>query len=265
MPKISVIMGAYNVGNKKILEKTINPILNQTYKDFEFIICDDGSTDNTLDIISNICQNDKRVRIIKNNKNKGLTYSLNHCLKYAKGEYIARMDADDESTLDRFEKQLKFLEENLEYTLVSTCINLFDDNGIWGERKYNAKVKKEDFLFNTPIAHPAVFAKKEAFDCVNNYNDVKYTNRNEDYDIFMRMFANGVKMYIMPEKLLNFREDKNTFKRRKYKYRINEAIVRYKGFKKLKIHWYQYIYVLKPLIVGLIPQRILKLKQRTKK
>ena len=101
-------MGAYNVGNKKILEKSINSILNQTYKDFEFIICDDGSTDNTLDIISNICQNDKRVRIIKNNKNKGLTYSLNHCLKYAKGEYIARMDADDESTLDRFEKQLKF-------------------------------------------------------------------------------------------------------------------------------------------------------------
>lgn len=264
MPKISVIMGVYNTGERKILEKSIGSILNQTYGDFEFIICDDGSTDETLNLIKDICKNDERVKIIQNKQNKGLTYSLNKCLKLINGQYIARMDADDESSLDRFEKQLRFLEENPEYQLLSTCINLFDSEGVWGERIYKSEVTKESFLFNTPIAHPTVFAKKEAFECVNGYNDAKYTYRNEDYDIFMRMFAKGIKMYIMPEKLLNFREDKNTFKRRKYKYRINEAKVRLYGFRKLKIKPLQYIYVLKPLIVGLIPQKILKQNQRIK-
>ena len=94
-PLISIIMGVYNVSDESVLQKAVSSILDQTYGNFEFIICDDGSSDNTLEMIKKIGKTDKRIKIIKNEKNCGLSYTLNHCLKYAKGNYIARMDADD--------------------------------------------------------------------------------------------------------------------------------------------------------------------------
>ena len=148
MPKVSVIMGVYNLANRDILEKAIFSILNQTFKDFEFIICDDGSTDNTFEIVKDICKNDNRVVFLQNEVNKGLAYVLNKCLDNAKGEYIARMDADDECYLDRFEKQVKFLDENLDYGVVTSNAEVFDENGVWRKLIHNEEIQKEDFLFN---------------------------------------------------------------------------------------------------------------------
>ena len=107
--KISVIMGIYNSRSKEILKKALESILKQTYENFELIICDDGSTNECINWAKEICENDTRVKFIKNEKNKGLAFTLNHCLSVASGEYIARMDDDDISHTDRFEKQIKFL------------------------------------------------------------------------------------------------------------------------------------------------------------
>lgn len=262
--KISVIMGIYNTLSKEMLETSINSILNQTYTDFEFIICDDGSTNECKKWAEEICKNDKRVRFIENEKNKGLAFTLNHCLEYAKGQYIARMDDDDESVLDRFEKQVNFLDNNPDIGLVASNMNLFDDeSGIWGERKYKEYVKCEDFLYRVAVAHPTIMARREAYDIVNGYLDIPKTLRVEDYDCFMRMFAKGIKMYNFQEPLLNYREDKNSAKKKKYKYRFNEVYVRYNGFKELGIlKLKNYIYVIKPLIAGLIPQKIIKSFQK---
>ena len=93
--KVSVLMGIYNTRNKTMLEQALNSILNQTYKDFELIICDDGSTNNCLEWAKEICKGDNRVVFLQNKENKGLAYTLNKCLENAKGEYIARMDDDD--------------------------------------------------------------------------------------------------------------------------------------------------------------------------
>lgn len=258
MPKVSVIMGVYNTGKKEILEKAINSILNQTFKDFEFIICDDGSTDDTLKLIQEICKNDNRVIIIKNEKNMGLAYTLNKCLEIAKGEYIARMDADDESLLNRFEKQVEILEQNSDIGVVNCNINVFDNEGIYGERIYNENITKKDFLLNNPIVHPAVMVRKKAYDLVKNYRDINITYRNEDYDLFMRMQINNIKMYTIQDKLFNFREDKNSYGRRKYRYRINEYKVKLENFKKMGFIPKYYLYCLKPLIVGIIPIKMLK-------
>lgn len=95
MVKVSVIMGVYNCKDKKMLKKSINSIINQTYSDWECIICNDGSTDNTLEALNNIAQVDSRIKIISYDKNKGLNYALNMCLKEAQGTYIARQDDDD--------------------------------------------------------------------------------------------------------------------------------------------------------------------------
>lgn len=265
MPKISVIMGMYNTPTREKLERSINSILNQTYKDFELIICDDGSTNNCIEIAKDICRGDKRVRFIKNEKNRGLAYTLNHCLKEAKGEYIARMDDDDESHLNRFEKQALFLDNHKEIGIVGSNMNLFDDNGIWGIRKYPEYVKNEDFLYRVAISHPTIMARKSSYDIVNGYKDIKRTLRVEDYDCFMRMQAAGIKMYNFQNPLFNYREDSYGAKKKKYKYRFNEMCVRKSGFKELKISGFKKnIYIVKPLIAGLIPQRIIKYFQRNK-
>lgn len=263
--KVSVIMGIYNSRSKEVLEKSLKSILNQTYSNFELIICNDGSTNDCMKWAKEICDEDKRVKFIENDKNYGLAYTLNHCLKEADGEYIARMDDDDCSHIDRFEKQINFLQNNKEYSLVGSVMNLFDDNGIWGKRNYKEYVKKEDFLYRVAVAHPTIFARREAYDIVGGYRDIKHTYRVEDYDCFMRMFARGVKMYNFQEPLLDYREDAFGAKKKKYKYRLNEIYVRYNGFKELKlINIKNFIYIIKPLIAGLIPQRTIKYFQKEK-
>lgn len=257
MKKVSVIMGVYNTPIEYI-DISINSILNQTYQNFEFIICNDGCTDNTFEYIKEKYGNNTKIKLIENKKNEGLAYTLNHCLEVVTGEYIARMDLDDESMLDRIEKQVKILEENKEIGLVSCNAYLFDNKENWGEIIHNEYIEKKDFLFNSPIIHPAILARKSAFDIVNNYRNIKMTYRMEDYDLFMRMFSKGIRMYTIQEKLYRFRENKESQKRRKFKYRINEMKVRVYGFKLLKLYPKAIIYVFKPIIVGLIPYGILK-------
>ena len=266
MPKISVIMGMYNTPTREKLEKSLMSILNQTYTDFELIICDDGSTNDCIKIAKEICGNDKRVRFIKNDSNKGLAYTLNHCLAESKGEYIARMDDDDESHLDRFEKQVDFLDNHKDIGIVGSNMNLFDDSGIWGLRKYPEYVKNEDFLYRVAIPHPTIMARKSSYDKVNGYRDMKQTLRVEDYDCFMRMQASGIKMYNFQDPIFNYREDSFGAKKKKYKYRFNEMWVRYNGFKQLKIKGIRkYFFIIKPLIAGLIPQSIIKNTQKNRR
>lgn len=258
MCKISIIMGIYKMINKRsIVELSINSILNQTYKDFEFIICDDGSNDGTYEMVQDLIKNDKRVILIKNDENKGLAYSLNHCLSIAKGKYIARMDADDISMPDRLEKQIGFLNEHLEYAMVGCNLLLINDKGIWGKRILAKKPTKKSFLFTSPYCHPAIVMRKEVLDKVNNYKVEKITRRAEDYDLFMRIYANGYKGYNMQEFLYQFREDHDAYKRRAYKYRIDDVQIRYRGFKALGLMPSGFLYVIKPLFVGLIPQKLL--------
>lgn len=264
MAKISVIIGMYNTPSKEMLSTSLKSILNQTFKDFELIICDDGSSNDCIKWAKEICVGDKRVKFIKNDCNRGLAYTLNHCLEVANGEYIARMDDDDESHLDRFEKQVEFLDEHNEYGLVGSNMNLFDEErGIWGLRKYPEIVKKEDFLYRVAVPHPTIMARRSAYDVVNGYRDLPETLRVEDYDCFMRMFARGVKMYNFQEPLFNYREDSRCAKKKKYKYRFNEMLVRKNGFKELGINKLKSVpYIVKPLIAGLIPQKIIKQGQK---
>ena len=266
MPKVSVIMGIYNTPKKELLIQSLESILNQTFSDFELIICDDGSTNDCITWAKEICKNDDRAIFIENDKNRGLAYTLNHCLEYAKGEYIARMDDDDISHINRFEKQVNFLDNNKEIGLVASNMNLFDEKrGIWGLRKYKENVVAKDFLYRVAVAHPTIMARKTSYDIVEGYRDIKKTLRVEDYDCFMRMFSRGIKMYNFQEPLLDYRENEICAKKKKYKYRFNELYVRYNGFKELKILGVKNIfYVIKPLIAGLIPQKVIKKSQKNK-
>lgn len=125
-PKISVIMSTFNRAN--LLPRAIDSVLNQTFKDFEFIIINDGSEDETAEILKNYAQKDKRIIILDNNGHKGLVYGLNRALKIARGTYIARMDDDDRSLPERFECQINYLEEHPNVTVVGTAVYLDNNN-----------------------------------------------------------------------------------------------------------------------------------------
>ena len=256
MPKISIICAAYNACSCYSFEKSISSILTQTFKEFEFIICDDGSTDGTWDSLVRFSESDNRIRLIRNEKNLGLAASLNKCLEISEGEYIARHDCDDYAAPDRLEKQISYLEEHPEISILGTFAYLFDEGGIWGKITFPTEVTKKDFLFSSPHQHGSVLFRRDALMRAGGYRVAKETRRCEDYDLFMRMhlFAKSANLN---EYLYYFCEDKNTLKRRKYRYRIDEMKVRFKGFKMLGLMPRAFFYAIKPLIVGLIPSRLL--------
>ena len=257
MPKISVISGVYNGMGCPHFRESIESILGQSFSDIEFIICDDGSTDATLEVLIEYERRDRRIKVIKNKNNMGLAAALNKCLELSQGEYIARHDLDDYSAKDRFKKQLTYLESHREVGLLGTAVWLFDENGVWGKEILPRRVGSKDFLFTSPYKHGSVMFRASEIKRAGGYRVAKETLRNEDYDLFMRMqlFTVGENL---PEPLYIFCEDKGAFERRKYRYRINEAKVRHAGFKRLGLMPRGFPYVVKPLAVGLIPRFVLK-------
>ncbi len=258
MPRISVIASAYNMENGFSFRHSIESILAQTLGDFEFLICDDGSTDGTFRVLSEYAKSDSRIRLVKNIENIGLGASLNRLAHLSCADYLARHDFDDISKEDRLQKQISYMEAHPDIAILGTQALLFDEGGAWGERKFPLVVKKSDFLFRSPYMHGSVMMRKSAFLLCGGYKVSKETRRAEDYDLFMRM-AERFGGANLDEYLYLYCEDKNTLRRRKYRYRIDEVKVRYEGFRRLGLLPRGLPYVIKPLAVGLIPQGLLSI------
>lgn len=235
------------------VDRSIQSIVDQTYQDWEFIICNDASTDGTWQKVLAWTEKDKRISASENERNLGLAASLNRLLELASGEYIARMDGDDVSLPDRFEKQVAFLDRNPAYAFVGSSCYLFDESGEWGMRKTIEKPQKENFLWGTRFAHPTVMLRREALASVGGYRVSRETIRSQDFDLWMRMYAKGHIGYNIQEPLFRYYESKNPVRKRKYRYRVNEAIIRAKGYRQLGLLPRGIPYVIKPLLVGLIP------------
>ncbi|MBQ4145804.1 MAG: glycosyltransferase, partial [Clostridia bacterium] len=243
-PDISIIMGIYNCADT--LDEAIESILNQTYTGWKMIMCDDASTDNTYAVAEKYVKDypDKFI-LIKNEKNMGLNYTLNHCLKYADTEFVARMDGDDISHPERFEKEINFLKANPQYAIVSTQMEYFDEYGTFGKSSRSGEAKAEKIPKGTPFCHAPCMVRKEAFDKVGGYSVSKKLLRMEDYELWIKMYAEGFKGYNLPEVLYRMRDDRNATKRRKFKYRINEAYVRYLAVKKLNLSKKYLVYMIR--------------------
>lgn len=252
MPAISVLMGTYNE-KTEYAAHAIDSILGQTFTDFEFIICDDGSKAAFFQWLQAYCRKDPRIMLLRNESNRGLAAALNRCMRHASGVYIARMDADDISKAGRFEKQLSFLRQHGEYALAGCNAQLIDGRGIWGERRLERTPRKESFLDTSPFIHPAVMIRREVMEELHGYCESPKILKVEDYDLFMRMYAAGCRGYNLQEMLFEYREDYQSYARRKYRYRINECRVRQRGFRELGILKGNLRCVAKPLIAGLVP------------
>lgn len=263
MPEISVIMGVYNQFDKDILFSAIGSILNQTFKDFEFIIYDDGSHPEAAKLLQEAKSLDDRIIVIGKEDNHGLAFSLNACIDKARGKYIARMDADDISKPDRFMKQKEFLDTHDEYSWCGTNTELFDESGVWGMRTMPEKPTKEDYLRFSPYVHPTVMYRRSLLIDVNGYHVSAITARCEDYELFMRLRREGYRGANIQECLFQYREDKKAYARRNWLSRVNEAKLRYRNFKDMGILWPKgWIYVVRPLIAGVVPNRLIRAIKR---
>ncbi|MCK4815385.1 glycosyltransferase [bacterium] len=181
-PKISVIMSVYN--GEKYLRKAIESVLSQTFTGFDFIIVNDGSTDDSLRIIQSY--HDERIRVINNEWNIGLTKSLNKAIKESCAEYIARQDADDISLPNRFDEQMQFFEKHPEVSLLGTSIYRIDSNGkMTGKMITLAKPTMKDLFKGNQFNHGSVMVKRRVLDDVGGYNELcKYA---QDHDLWLRI------------------------------------------------------------------------------
>ncbi|MCD7809712.1 MAG: glycosyltransferase [Erysipelotrichaceae bacterium] len=256
MKKVSILMGIYNCENT--LEEAVDCIINQTYENWELIMCDDGSSDDTYKVAEQIKNKDSRIILIKNEKNSGLSTSLNNCLKLATGYYIARMDGDDICDKNRLEIEVKTFEQlsDDKIALVSTAMYFYDNEGIFGKLEHPEEPKPSDLIKASMFCHAPCMMKKSVLIELGGYNTSKQADRVEDYDLWYRLYANGYRGINISECLYGMRDDRNAANRRKFKYRINESRVKFKILKTFGLGKKNYIYCIKPIILGLIPKNL---------
>jgi len=201
-PLVTVLMPVYNAGI--YLEEAINSILKQTFTDFEFLIINDGSTDNSLETIKSF--DDKRINLINNKENLKLIKCLNLGLQISKGEFIVRMDADDISLPTRIEKQVNFLISNPEYGLLGSWFEDFGDNINNQLVKYSSDdaTIRIKHLHQTHISHPTAVIKKDIIQINNIHFDESFVH-GEDYDFWVRM-SQFCKISNFPEMLVKKRD-----------------------------------------------------------
>lgn len=254
-PMISVIMGVYNQQNLEEFEKSVSSVLNQSYRNFEFLIYNDGSSLREVnEYVEGLRNRDPRIRVIDSRENHGLGYALNRCIAAARGQYLARMDADDISYSNRFEEEIQFLEAHPEYMWCGSNCRLMDDEGIWGDGIRPENPGTEDYLKYSPYIHPTVMYRASLFKKVAGYAESKKTLRCEDYELFMRLFGLGYKGYNIQKALLDYRVDRKAYHTRSWVNRFREGQVRYEGFRGLGILWPKgWLYIFRPLASKLIP------------
>ena len=252
--RISVLMGIYNCADT--LEQAVVSIQNQTYTNWELILCEDGSSDNTYEIAEKLAANDSRIILLRNERNMGLNATLNRCLAAATGDYVARMDGDDDCVPERFEKQISFLESHPEFQIVSSPMILFDENGEWGCTKSPEYPQPEDTVGGTAFCHAAVMLKKDCMDRVGGYTEDRRMLRVEDVNLWIKLYAAGYRGYNIQEPLYRMRNDQNALNRRKYRYRINSVYVRLQGCRMLKLGPKSYLKACIPMVTGLVPAKL---------
>lgn len=259
-PKISIIMGIYNCADT--LNEAILSILEQTEKNWELIMCDDGSVDNTYSIAEQYVKKyPNKMVLMQNEKNRGLNYTLNRCLKKARGRYVARMDGDDISLPERLQKEVEFLEAHPEYAIVSTPMIYFDESGDWGKGTAIEIPQIRDFVFHAPFhCHAPCMIRRDAFLKVKGYTVDKRLLRYEDCNLWYKLYAAGYRGYNLQEPLYKMRDDWNAYNRRSKSSRMRAVYVQYIGFRmvKMPIKYYPFLILefIKSLLIAVMPEKL---------
>jgi len=211
MPQVSVIIPSFN--HDKYIAETIDSVLRQTYQDFEIVITDDGSTDNTVEVIKNFT--DPRIRLFCFGRNRGACEAANHCVEHSRGKYIAMLSSDDIFVEDKLEKQVAFLEEHPDYGAVLSFAKIIDEEGqdFQEEDHFYTNIFLQpnrnrwewlNYLFyrGNCLCHPSALIRKECYRTIGLY-DPRFAQL-PDFDFWIRV-CSQYEIYILPENLLKFR------------------------------------------------------------
>lgn len=231
-PMLSAVMPVYN-GEDFVL-RAIRSILTQSFKEFELIVVNDGSTDNTLELLKSI--RDKRLSIISSEKNLGLAKAMNLGIRNTEGKYIAKCDADDINVPGRFKEQLNFLEKNKDYVLVGSNAYAINTNG----KKIGSIVMPEtdkeikiNLIKKNCIIHPTVMYRADVVKKINGYREF-FNKGAEEYDLWFRLLDYG-KSYNLQKKLIKRRFHDNVYtKKHHFKVEMMALLVRF-------IHLFDYL------------------------
>ncbi len=256
---VSVLMGIYNCADT--LAESIESVLNQTHTNIEFIMCDDGSTDSTYEIACEYAKKDSRIVVLKNEKNLTLGPTLNKCLEHATGKYCARMDGDDLSTPDRFEKQVAFLETHPEYDVVGSFMQIYGTDKLRVICEYP---EIELLVKSNPCCHATIMMRTDIYKEIGGYSSDPKLARIEDVDMFWKFYLAGHKAANIQEALYIVRESQDTFKRRKAKFSFIVTAYLAKRCQEAHIPLKHRVFILKPVVVALIPNELVRLYHRLK-
>ncbi len=230
MPYISVIMGVFNA--EATVFEAAKSILCGTMRDIELIVVDDASTDKTSEKLQEVLK-DPRCLYMKNDKNRGLPYSLNQAIGIATGEYIARMDADDLSLPNRLKIQSDFLNSHPEFGFVGSAAYLTHEGIIYGKRRFKNEPGPNDLTVRNQFIHPTVLFRRSALEAVHGYRETASVYRCEDYDLYFRLYAKKIYGYNLSDCLLLYNEPPNKIKH-SFKSRKSEFMTRIRGSFSLK-------------------------------
>lgn len=257
--KVSVIMTVYNCA--ATIKEAVDSMLNQSFKDFCIILCDDGSTDGSSEIVDRLYSAKDNILIIHNKGNLGRAAASNRCIQLVKSKYIARMDGDDISLPDRLQEEVDFLENNAGYDIVSSPMIYFDGRGDYRVGHAVEYPAKSDFRYEAPFCHGPSMIRTEAMAAVGGYSENKDVVRVEDIDLWYRLYLKGYKGYNIQHPLYKMRNDKDAFLRRKPKYRIIQFRHGYKMRRAIGLKhamWYS----LPSLLKILVPWQLLYVSRR---
>ena len=226
-PLVTVLMSVFNA--EDYLQEAIESVLSQTFSDFEFLVIDDCSTDRSKEILEKI--SDKRVKLLFNDKNIGLTCSLNKGIAYAKGKYIARMDADDICLPERLKKQIGYMELHPEIGVCGSWIQILNTENVWKSAERNEAILV-NMLFYNDIYHPTAVIKSELFEKIKYNEDLKTA---QDYYLWAEL-SEYTKFFNIQEVLLYRRLHEKSISNQHLENQINNAnLARQNFFKKIYV------------------------------
>ena len=256
-PLISVIFSVKD--GEDYLQDAIESILNQQFTDFEFIIVNDGSTDGTGKIIDRYASQDSRIRVFVNEKNIGLTKSLNFAARKARGKYFARMDADDIALPLRFEKQVEFLNSNPDVVLVGSGYKEINSSG---EEVGSRSFPEDDdslrrvLIKHNPFFHSSILMRGNVFNSCNGYDEG--FRQAQDYDLWFR-FLNHGKIANLSEPHMKRRYSDNIISVRSEKKQVKNALkARYRALRRGQYSLNHSKYLIRPALVWLFPSFVKK-------
>lgn len=262
MSTISVLMSVYKAEKPAFLDRSLQSIwADQTLKPYEIILVEDGPlTPDLYDVIKKwekiISQ---KLIILQNNVNEGLTKSLNKGIEIAKGDFIARMDSDDISKPQRFEKQLSFMKSHPDIVVLGGGMQEIDENNKWGAKRIYPESQDKILKYiakANPIAHPTTFIRRIVFDQGYKY-DERY-RKNQDLRLWFELLKDNYKFHNLPDIVLYFRRTSDTYNKRSSKVSLNSELKIYtNGIKCLYgiLSW-RYIYPLSRYLIKRMPKRI---------